>query len=473
MQWNIPQNVSVAKQQLDTFDSLGISIVKLTPPVPAPVWEKLEELELAVYGELGITYPLTETFAIPDSAFIESIQKRSRSLLEQPSVKALGLFSYGVVQQKQFREAVAPFFKELQKANSADIYYTVSMGQNPSPSLLPADFAIQNIRVTPQNINALSFPDPATSLYQYSPSEELGGFLTPFKAFLDAGRKMPEPVSFFVKSDWLLTALESHPSFRTTILSLTGGSDLIFPIPEESLPEEKQSSVPVILLLIIWASLGLHYNSSPLYRKSLFRYFTAHRFFIDDIFHRHIRSPLPATILILQNSFLIGATVFAAASLLLTPMGLDALFHHYPMAALFGSSTLGLAVWGFLLSLSLAFVSLLWLYFSHKRIKSFTQIATIYAWPLQLNFIVATIGITIFASNGSPSTIAFFALLAILVQLTCFVVASFDTAKYISSRALLYFLLTSGVYTALLFALLIWGYTIQKLEDIIILATSL
>lgn len=465
--------MDVAKQQLDTFDDLGISIIKLTPPVPDPVWKKIEHLGFTVYGELGITYPLTETFAVPDSSLLDSIRKRSRALLKQPSVKALGLFSYGVVQQKQFREAVTPFLKELQKANTADIYYTASLRQPFSPNLLPADFTIQNIRVTPQNLNSLSFPQPTVSHYQYSPSEELHGFLTPFKAFLNASREVSDPVSFFVESDWLLTALESHPSFRTTILSLTDGSDIIFPIPEESLPKEKQSSIPIILLLIIWASLGLHYNSSPLYRKSLFRYFTAHRFFIDDIFHRHIRSPLPATILILQNSFLIGSTVFAASSLLLTPRGLDALFHHYPLAALFGSSTLGLAVWGFLLSLSIAFVSLLWLYFSHRRIKSFTQIATIYAWPLQLNFIVATIGITIFASNGSPSTIAFFALTAILVQLSCFVVASFDTAKYLPSRGLLYFLLTSGVYTALLFTLLIWGYTIQRLEDVIILATSL
>ncbi len=471
--WQVPEDSQKAVQQLEQFDNLGISIVKLTPPLPSNVWDTVNELDFSIYGNVGITYPRTKTFANPDSSFINVIQEQSSLLLSNPSVKAVGLFSYGPIQQKKFRTAIKPFISELKKTGIHTIYAAISTRQTLPKDSLGVDFIIRDISVSPRNINNFSVDDGTKiGAYQYYPSASLKKYITPFKQFIDATAENPQK-PIFVSSKWLLSAIETHPSFTTTIQSLTTEADPIFLMPEESLPASQQSPVPIILLLIIWASVALHYNSSPLYRKSVFRYFNAHKFFIDDIFQRHIRSVLPAIILIFQNAVLMAAILFAFVKSTVSPLGLDALFSHFSFLGLFGKGAGSLAIWMALFSLFIAFSSIIWLYISHKRINSLTQIAIIYAWPLQLNLLSATILIVLFASGATIWLITVTGVLALLIQLLSFVITSFDTARFVPSYTLLYILLTSGLYLIIIGGLLIWGLTTLGLQDIIALILTL
>jgi len=227
------------------------------------------------------------------------------------------------------------------------------------------------------------------------------------------------------------------------------------------------------MLLVIWASVALYYSSSPLYRKSLFRYFNAHKFFIDDIFQRHIRSASPAIILIFQNAILLAAALFACVMSAVTPLGLDALFHHFPVLTIFGKGIFSLTFWIVPLSLLLASLSITWLYISHKRINSFTQIATIYAWPLQLNLLVTTVVVVLYASGGPLWLISLTGITALLVQLLSFIIASFDTARFLPSHTILYLFTTSGLYFMIATALIIWGLLTPELIDAMTLTISL
>jgi len=471
--WQMPENPQQAVQQLEKFDSLGISIIKLTPPLPPDVWNMINKLNLSVYGDLNITYPISQTFANPDSAFINAIRTQSSAFLRQESVEAIGLFSYGAIQQKQFGTTMKPFIQELKSSGIDSIYATLSTFQAVPKEISSIDFFVKDISVSPKNISDLSVADNVKiGAYQYHPSASLQKYITPFKRFLDVTATNPQK-PLFINGKWLLSTIEMHPSFTTTIQSLTSEADPIFVTPQESLPNSQQSPIPIILLLMVWASVAWHYNSSPLYRKSLFRYFSAHKFFIDDIFQRHIRSASPATILIVQNTALVAAALFAYISSTVNPLGLEALFHHLPVLGIFGESISSLTLGIALLSLLLAFLSTIWLYISHKKITSLTQIATIYAWPLHLNLIAATVLIVIFASGGPTWLLSLTGMIVLLVQLLSFVVASFDTARFVPSHTLLYLLVTSGLYLIMIVGGLIWGMISPELRDIIALAISL
>ncbi|NGP88306.1 hypothetical protein [Fodinibius halophilus] len=473
VEWDIPQKPDVAIQQLNQFNELGISILKLTPPVEPLVWRKIEEMGFTVYGDIDISYPITETFAEPDSSLILKIQEKSAALLNRPSVKAIGLFEYGLINEERFQSAIAPFITELQNAGVDSIYYKVSYQQRATSNTRRADFIIRDIHITPANINTLSISNPKwAGVFNFSPAASVDQYLTPFKKFLSVTAEYADK-PLLIDSNWLLTKVEEEPTFSTTIQTLTNQAELIFPVPSESLPNDHTSPTPIIILLLIWASVGLHYNSSPLYRKSLFRYFSAHKFFIDDIFQRHIRSVVPAIFLILQNAFLIAAAICVVRIAIFSPRGFDALLYHIPSIAIMGSSGISLSAWAFLLSLALAFISIIWLYISHKQINSLTQVATIYAWPLQVNLVVTSILVVLFSAGAAATLIMIIGILPIMIQLFSFIITSFDAARYSSSRTLVYLLLTSGLFMLIMVVLLIWGLTSPSLTETLSLAASL
>lgn len=471
VQWEVPENTNTAIEELQKFEEAGISVIELSLPVSSDIWAQIDEQGFIVYGNLNIEYPTTGTFSTPDSAFITSIQEQVSTLLSKSSVQAIGLAEYGAVHSSEFRGAAASFATQIKQAGIAEVYFTASADQPLPEESLFADFIIQEVKITPQNAGKLSTPNSNFIRgYQFAPSPELENKLTVFKDFLSSTGSTP----VFVKGSWLLRMIETHPQFKSMLHSIATNSEAIFPVPEETIPSPQKSPFPVILLLAIWTTVALHYNSSPLYRKSLFRYFTSHRFFIEDVFRRrHIRSAYPALILLLQNSFMVALTIFIASDTILTSRGFDALAHYFPTVTMMGSSPLGLAGWAFILSILITLISIIWLFISNKKISSFTQIATVYAWPLHLNLLICTIGIAFYVSGVSGFTIAMLALLAIGIQLMSFIVSSFDAFRSVVSGSLVFLCVTSGIYLLLISLLILWGFTTEGLQEAIALAIKL
>ncbi len=350
-----------------------------------------------------------------------------------------------------------------------DLYHKSREGLPTDSSVV--SFAIINVPITSKNFNSLSLSSTKTNnhLY-YAPSNELKPFLRPFKSFVKAVNQSKNN-TIFVDSGWLLMMIEEHPQFTEILLSLSSESELIFPLPNETIPTPDNTALPMILLLLIWGSVALHYNTSPLYRKSLFRYFTAHKFFVDDIFKRLIRSPMPAAIIIFQNALLLSISTYAVFSITLSPMGQQAFYHHFPELSIAGKSPLSIFVWTFFLVLMFSLLSIIWLYFSHKRIKSFTQIATVFAWPLQLNFLFCTGAITFFSASGSESA-TFFTTLALLLFLLSHTFTALDISRFARSTAKHLFK-TIIPYTILIAGLLIWFFTHDQWMDVLILTLNL
>src|SRR5699024_9379857 len=106
-------------------------------------------------------------------------------------------------------------------------------------------------------------------------------------------------------------------------------ANAVFTIPEEKLPPQSNTAVPILILLSVWGIIAFLYSSDPIYRRSLFRYFTGHKFFVKDVFDRHLRSPWPAIAINLQNALLLGVGSFTLFSVLFSPLGKTAFFHFF------------------------------------------------------------------------------------------------------------------------------------------------
>ncbi|WP_148899327.1 hypothetical protein [Fodinibius salinus] len=474
VRWDPPQKTEVALQELEQFNDIGISILEVSPPLPSAVWTKIDSLQLTVYGQLNVRYPLTYTFSSTDSVSIQQFQQKISALISQPSVKSIGLFSYGAIHRQSFQAAIAPFINQIKNVADVDIYGILSPDQALPSHELPVDFMIRELVVSSKNLDKLSVsPHPLIKGYHYIPSASLQDYLLPFKKVIEATPKSTEMPTILVKDDWLLSMLKSFPQSKSTFQSLTQKKDIVFPLPNRSIPAPKSSSSVVILLLIIWLSVGLHYRASPIYRKSLFRYFTGHQFFVNDVAKRHFRTPTPAIILLFQNACALIIGTYISVKTLTNPSGLSAFFHHLPGAATLGTSALGLGFWISIISLAIAVISILWLSLTGKQLSSPSQLATLYSWPLHINLLLITLAVVFFTSGSGTFIIISCTVCAILLQISCFIITALDVVTFNRSRRLLYLSSTIVIYVGLILTGLIWVISNNYLKDVLSLTVSL
>lgn len=473
IQWDMPATTDSSLSQLQQFKTLGISTIEIKELPPPKVWQQIDSLGFSVYANLGITFPTTKTFSEPDSALLSQIQHKASAYIAHSSIQAMGLFNYGAVQQADFNEALKPYISRFKEAGIPSLYVVSS--RNIADSL-QADFFLWDIQIASQE-DLSDIPSQAQDYnggYIYDPSEELSHQLAPFKEFLSATSGNPQkPV--FVSSQWLFSILQSHPGFSEILASITGDDLFIFPLPkEQAIPQERSNSnIPIVILLLVWGSIALHYSGSPLYRKSVFRFFTSHRFFIDDIFHRKIRSPIPAMLLLFQHALLFSACIFSVFSELFSKLGQQALFTYFPFLTIVGSNTYSIFIWTFLAVITVSLISIIWLFISHKQLRQLTQVATIYVWPLHINFLLCTVAITLYASGATKIPLLIGVIPAMILFAVAFMLASFDFGRFVISGRVTYLFLTTGLYVLAVGGGLIWLTTYDNWMDILRLAVNL
>lgn len=454
--WDPPASESQALAELRQFQKLGISVLELQTLPSDRLWTAVNKQGMTVYGRLGISFPTTSTFEHPDSTFNSALQKKAEGFGTHPSVKAIQLFEFGAIQQPEFRNQANLFFNRHDSLNSLRSYY-LDNRLIEQQSELSTDFLIYNIALTPNNILALDIPaEDVIGGYRYQPSEGLQYLLTPLKHVVQQLRSHPDKPLFF-EGSWLLTMVKKHPQLPEILQSLSSEEDFLFPVPVENLPNPHQPYLAIVILLLVWATLGYHYHMSPLYRKSLFRYFTGHTFFVNDIFRRHIRSPIPALVILGQHALLISAALFAVFDRLCSPLGLQALAAHFPTFFFSGAESYIVFIIGLASIILFSLLSILWLYFSHKTVLSVTQFMTLFAWPLQLNFLFATIIIALYVAEGSIHTMLIFTALMVLVITLSFLVTAWDASESLSTKKIKYLGVTAGLYSAVIITIIIWG----------------
>lgn len=436
----MPEQSRDAIDELQEMHEMGISFIQLQEQPPPQVWEAIEAMQFKVYGLLNIDYPVISTFARPDSTLITSIEHKVSDYLSHPSVKAIGLFRYGAIHRADFRNAVQPFVTQLQAAGAA-VYFISS--QLPEESI-KADFFIYDLRLPPQDAQQINVPNhPAVGGYQFSPQEELSNKVFPFKQLTES--VFVSQVPLFLSSEWLFGIIDKYPELQSILHSLTTDPEAAFPVPREADPEQSPPVVPIVTLLLAWGVMAFLYHSSPLYRKSAFRYFIAHKFFIQDIFSRKIRSSVPALTLLFLNALLLSASVYAAFLELFSPLARNGFFHYLPFSSV-ETASLHIFSGAFVGILILSLVCILWLFFTQGGVRSLTQVTILYAWPLQINLLTTTAAITLFSAGGPVAWILVFTALSLVIQYLSFILASLDATRPLRGKKALYRSLTLGMY---------------------------
>lgn len=468
--WNIPDEREKALNQLDMLQKLGISHLELSAQPDTGIWNKIEQNNFRVYGHIPISYPLVQTFSAPDSSLLQTVGSYINHYATQASVEAIGLFKYGAVHKSAMDTTLRPFIRQIRNSYSGSLYYT-TLRSNRVPidglfefkTLVARVSANDNFTVTDTFSNKVGNyvyrPDPATSSY-----------LNPFKTFLEEVSKRPATV--FVDSDWLFNMLRKYPEFAGTVELYNSDSEFIFPTPKENMQSTFDHSLIVLLLVLIWGMFAVNYHMSPVYRKSLTRYFRGHIFFVEDVMDRHIRSVGSVVIILIQNVLLAGICTYSLSSVLFSSFGLEAIFHYYPSFQFFSKPLFSLFLFGIFFGIILTLVSIIWIRITNKEITQTRQVLNLYAWPLQINFIVATLMVALLATGNHPIFMVILAVLFAIIHISSFVITAIDTSDYLKRLKVLFLIGSVGLYCLLWVGFGFWLLQ-SSMPQVIELALSL
>lgn len=489
VQWEVPEDRRALMSQLRTFRQLELSHLEVNAPLPEAAWDSIRASGMQVWAAVPLSYPTRRAFAAPDSAIVATLENFLPAFIGRPSVTAVRLFRHGAMHDARFRAALAPFLRQIRASYGGDLYHLRSPGAARAQQAGPAgpgtprggslDFAMQAVPVRAGYAAGAPLPGMEASgvnapgAWLYRPDGEMAPFLGPFKRLLEETSGRPEaPV--FVRSGWLLDNLERHPSLAETLRLYATEGDPVFPLPEESYPVEDRIGMGVLLLFLLWGSVALHYSLSPIYRRSIKRFFISHRFYVNDVLHRHVRAPAQGAIMMLQHAVLTGILAYSLGSYLLTPAGTQALLFHLPGIAMFGGVHFSLFCWGALATLLVESVCILWLLVLNKRIKFFSQVTNLYNWPLQANLVTVTVLFALMISRpgGGHVTVALLMGVFLLLFLGSFVLTAFDTSRLLTKKRVWFLLSTVGLYLLLLVGGIGWVLGKTDLAAIVSLALN-
>ncbi len=472
--WDMPENYPEARSQLNTLKNLGVSTIEINTLPGDRTWSAIDTLGFRVYGRIPVSFPLVSTVSEPDSALVNLIREYVTAYAAQASVSAIGLFQYGAVHKAAFDTSLQPFIRQIRETFEGSLYYT-TVRSRPAPVDDLFDFKMLENRIAERFINEAEFTLADTIAgpiggYLYAPENNFKNYLKPFKDFLD---RVPEKEStVFVHSNWLFNMLEKHPELRNTITLYNSESEFVFPVPNEDVTDGANHSLIVLLLVLIWGLFAVNYHLSPVYRKSLVRYFNSHIFFVEDVMNRHIRSVGPAVIILIQNILLAGICSYSLGTMLFSPLGYEAIFHHYPFLLLFGNPPLTFFLAGCLFALILTLISIIWLRISNMSVSQTRQVVNLYALPLQINFLVVTLMAALLATGNRPVLLVLLALLFALIHISAFIIAAIDTSRYLKKQKVLFYTLSIALYCVIWIGSGIWLLS-SRLPEVIQLALSL
>ncbi|MEX2368323.1 MAG: hypothetical protein WD510_02355, partial [Balneolaceae bacterium] len=405
------------------LQEMGVSVLEIRGFATEALVEKLQETDLFLFvmQNRRFTTPVLldqngESFREQDRMLIQFYESR---LGER--VRAYGLFQYPSELSPGMLDGMNRHAGQLHAAEERDLsfYYQSSLLNPPVP---PSQFSFLSSRFTPSSESL------HTSVVHFHPDETAVHSLTALRDLL--GKTLEREQSIvIIDLEWLLEQLDRFDLLAKALQAYSTDQEILFPLPSSSQPHPSPNRM-VILLIAVLATYLVHYSYYPIYQRSLFRYFTAHKFFVEDVMDHRLRNPISGVILFLQHVILCGLFAWVSIQIFFSPLGIEALFFHFPFLSRFGTDPFGFFLWGVLFASVLQTVSIIWLHLPNKKTRSFGQTLNLYVWPLHLNLLTMLILVTLYQAGntggGGVHTVFF---LFLFVWFSSFNIAAFDSVR--------------------------------------------
>lgn len=444
--WETSPPINKLSSRLAGYKELGVSYIEINHPVESAILDSLSSYPFRVLIRFDNQFLITEDIKREKEELIQEYQRLILQYAKYENVIAHGLYSFSQSFNPEFITQFSAIKEELRTVTNREFYEITSGNFN------ALDFSITKIAgdLIPEN-------SPSFLLSKSYEKNDLHLFHTLINK---------HPALIFLDGNWLDEALADYPPLRESLVSLKESGEFILPLPKKNNPKPG-FNWPVVVFVLIWVSLGIHVLLSQTYKPLIFRFFSGHRFFVDDVMRYRERSFLSGTFLVFQHAAFTGLVVYILSSLLISPKALEALFYFLPQADIFGQNYFSVFAVAMMISILLQLIGLFWLYLPSKSMTHFSQALNLYTWIFHIDFVLVSIMLILLLSGGSGTVIILLGMLFVLNWLIGFLLASFDSSKYLVQKRASYILYTFGLHTLVNIALLVLILSNDYLMDVL------
>lgn len=450
--WNAPDSWGEQVSELALFEETGIKFIELIHPVNTALLDSLQKYNFSILIRTDKEY-MTRT-AI--SGNLDDLIYEYKNLIERYKnydfVNAFGLYAHSQSFNEEYQGLFKVVVDSLKNHTNADLYEVNTGDFN------ALDFAFTQIN---------HYSTPVTSGYYYFSKEYFRNDISAFN------RLMAEvPPGIMIDSEWLKTAVDDYPPLKTALSERTEDGMFVLPVPQ-AIEEGFDFNWVVFVFILIWISMGVHIRISPMYRDLMFRYFTAKRFFVDDVMRYRERALASGIFLFVQHAMFSGIVFYCFAKACFSETGLDALFHYLPQLGITGQNYFSIFVVGFLLTAIMMSIGIAWLYFPSKSMRHMSQVFSLYTWVFHLDFLLVSLMLILLLTGASEVTILVLSILFVLIWLSGFVLTAIDSSKYLQKGRISYLFYTIGIHALINILMIIWALSSGLFIDVLELVTLL
>ena len=442
-------DVSSFIAQLPELSRLGITVLELTHPVDERLLEAAEQAGMQVLVRSSWQFLTAHSLNANRQEFLETSRNLKAKYERFPAVSAIGLYSYSASFEEDFVNELNQLLPLLRQDSSRLTLYELST--QPEVALRPL-IEVSEINSEPNYGNVLF-----SKVFAPTDFESLTSILT------------QSPQLLFFDYSWFSDATQSYPPFVTSLRDYQLGEPFLLPLPTAQPPLFSNQWL-ILFFVLVLLSLGIHIYFSPSYKSLIFRYFTFHRFFVDDVMRYRERSPASGIVILVQHALLFGLMIAILAQQFISPVGLASFFDSLPALSIFGQSYFSLFFLSVMVALGIEIVGLLWLFIPSSSMKHFSQVINLYAWVFHLDFLLLASILVLFLTQSSYLLIIILSIAFLLNWQLGFYLASTDSAGYLFKGKVRYIIYTFGLHTLINIALIILLFIFPAFFEIIQLA---
>jgi hypothetical protein len=376
------------------------------------------------------------------------------------------IFSNSQVNSSRFTSRASAMIREARISTDKPLLHINGSTMHRFGDTDHPDGVILHLHESDLHSDSVPAAEPAIPVAGFIWHPESGFDIRLFQDMLQTTRPAGD-VPVYMHGQWVETHLGD--GLEEALIIFAGDSDAVLPNPLKPAADPKVNW-NIVLLMLIWISFAVHYAFFPTYNKSLFRYFTNHKFFIEDIFESRIRFHATPVFLNLQAAAMFGLFFYTLYTFHVSAAGLDVLRYYLPIPDWMYPGIFFFAA-GFVFKLIYSTVMTLWVFAPSLDTQWLNPAAAAYIWPQQTLLPVITLMITTDAAGGPAGLFNIMAILFLLIWLSSYYIAAYNVRQYVE-RKTLYDTLSWALQLAVLGGTFWWVFIQAGLLDVLRLAVG-
>lgn len=426
--WEKPADSEAFNRELDFFGNHNVSYLFVSHPLSKDEIALLDSVGISFFVKLNHKFVTENEFIINSDQYLKSVNDAKAHYGSSSTFNGIIAFSQSII---------------------------------PS-DVLPNTGILEVKGNTVYSVNAHS--QPLFSIFETSDSYAEN--LSRFKELL-----INSELILLLDGNWYKSLLDQIEDLKSIFEGRTGMDPSAIAVPD--IPDQTPLiHWSIVVLIGLWISLAVNVATNPTYLETIPRYFTAHRFYVDDIMSYRERTSASAIFLLFQHAIFGGLVSYILAKMFISDTGLEALYHHIPYIAVMGKNYFSLFVLTSVLVLIVELIALVWLYAPNKEMTHLNQGLNLFTSIFHLDFIIVTTIVTGYFGDWNTTLIVLLSLSYLLIWFSSFNITAFDASKRLGMHRNSYLFKTIGLHTLVSGALVVLLIVFNEWWDILELAVS-